>query len=98
VTFDASRTPSHEIVEPDGEVRSALDPDDFSCGFGVWSGTSFAAPVFAGELAGALAATYRDGDTAQDTATAVARLRRLLAGRPGRRQPPGAAVAEAVSP
>jgi subtilisin family serine protease len=36
-------------------VRATIDPDDFSSGFGTWSGTSFAAPVLAGELAAALA-------------------------------------------
>lgn len=34
--------------------RGTMDPDNFLGGFGVWSGTSFAAPVFAGELAAAL--------------------------------------------
>jgi hypothetical protein len=31
--------------------RDALDPDDFSCGFAVWDGTSFAAPLAAAKLA-----------------------------------------------
>ena len=31
-----------------------MDPDDFTGGFAAWSGTSFAAPVLAGELAGVL--------------------------------------------
>jgi hypothetical protein len=30
--------------------RSALDPDDYTCGFGVWSGTSFSAPLLAAEI------------------------------------------------
>jgi hypothetical protein len=38
-------------MEIGGQVRSTLDPDDFSCGFGTWSGTSFSAPVLAGEIA-----------------------------------------------
>ncbi len=29
-----------------------IDPDDFMGGFGLWSGTSFAAPVLAAQLAG----------------------------------------------
>jgi subtilisin family serine protease len=59
--FDGSRTPSIEMdgmgdspVAPDPKgknVRSTIDPDDFSSGFGVWSGTSFAAPILVGELA-----------------------------------------------
>jgi subtilisin family serine protease len=49
-TFDASREPSRESVYR-GEVRATIDPDDFSSGFGIWSGTSFAAPILAGEIA-----------------------------------------------
>ena len=29
-------------------VRESIDPDNFSAGFALWSGTSFAAPLFAG--------------------------------------------------
>jgi subtilisin family serine protease len=49
--YDASRTPSIEL-RPSGHARrSTLDPDDFSSGFGVWSGTSFASPILAAEVA-----------------------------------------------
>ena len=34
-----------------GRRRETLDVDDFRGGFGVWSGTSFAAPVVAGRIA-----------------------------------------------
>ena len=37
-----------------GRDRESIDPDDFRGGFGVWSGTSFAAPFYAGRLASAL--------------------------------------------
>ena len=47
VTFDGSGQPA--VATPDG--REAIDPDDYSSGFGIWSGTSFAAPVLAGEIA-----------------------------------------------
>jgi subtilisin family serine protease len=50
VTFDASAEPSHRLHAFDG-WRETLDPDDFGSGFGTWSGTSFAAPVLAGEIA-----------------------------------------------
>ncbi len=30
--------------------REALDPDDYSCGWGLWSGTSFAAPLLAARI------------------------------------------------
>ena len=36
--------------------RETLDPDDFQGGFAIWSGTSFAAPVVAAEVAAALLA------------------------------------------
>ena len=45
--------PSSE-VSTDGTVRCTVDPDDYTGGFGVWSGTSFSTPVFAAELAAAL--------------------------------------------
>lgn len=32
-------------------VRESIDPDNYTGGFAVWSGTSFAAPLFAGRLA-----------------------------------------------
>ncbi|MCC6498192.1 MAG: S8 family serine peptidase [Propionibacteriaceae bacterium] len=39
---------------PDDHQRMTIDRDDFSGGFGVWSGTSFATPVLAGEILQAL--------------------------------------------
>ena len=36
--------------------RATIDLDDYSGGFGVWSGTSFSAPVLAGQLAQSLVA------------------------------------------
>jgi subtilisin family serine protease len=83
-TYDASANPSHEVRHRNGEVRAAFDPDDFSSGFGVWSGTSFAAPVLAGEVAAALARVYQDGNDDLGTAAAVTRVRTVLAGLRGR--------------
>jgi hypothetical protein len=46
-TFDGA-----EVSVPTGDgMRHTMDPDNFVSGFGLWSGTSFAAPVLAGELA-----------------------------------------------
>lgn len=42
-------------------VRYTLDPDDYTGGFAEWSGTSFAAPVLAGELARELLGRQRAG-------------------------------------
>ena len=42
-----------EIVLP-ALSRSSFDPDDYTCGFAVWAGTSFAAPLAAATLANSL--------------------------------------------
>ena len=60
-TFDASGGAAVSTTV-DGQVRATPDPDDLSGGFGVWSGTSFAAPWLAGELAALL-----DGEDLDDT-------------------------------
>jgi len=72
-TFDASGQPAAELVTAAGEWRSALDPDDYSAGFAVWSGTSFAAPVLAGQIAAQLLVLYAAGDRAADANAAVDR-------------------------
>jgi subtilisin family serine protease len=57
---DGSRTPELRIPgkpKPSGELppaREALDPDDYSSGFALWSGTSFSAPYLAALVAGSL--------------------------------------------
>ncbi|GAA2026672.1 hypothetical protein GCM10009740_15530 [Terrabacter terrae] len=51
---DGMGQPSSSV--PGDVVRCTVDPDDYTGGFGVWSGTSFSAPVFAAELAACLVA------------------------------------------
>jgi len=58
----------HEVP---GFGRNSFDPDDFSAGFAVWDGTSFAAPLAAAELGKAL---LQSGDLAMvDRETVVKR-------------------------
>ena len=61
------------MVTAAGKWRAALDPDDYSAGFAVWSGTSFAVPVLAGQIAAQLLVQYAAGDNAVDIKVAVDR-------------------------
>lgn len=80
-TFPVDVTASAQAsarVDFAGRARTTQDPDDYRGGFAAWSGTSFAGPVLAGEVAAALA---RDADLATvDKAAAVARGRRAMFG------------------
>lgn len=57
----------------DGRVRESIDLDDFTSGFAVWSGTSFAAPVMAGALAKAMAVELAREKHSESSKTAVRR-------------------------
>jgi subtilisin family serine protease len=48
-SFNASAQPTARVADGhDSPARETLDVDDFSAGFALWSGTSFAAPAFLG--------------------------------------------------
>jgi len=51
VTFNASSRQQVLRSGPPNPARGLVDDDDYSPGFGVWSGTSFAAPAFAADVA-----------------------------------------------
>ncbi|SOD72362.1 subtilase family protein [Jatrophihabitans sp. GAS493] len=69
-TFNASQQ-SGVRLKIKGVVRATIDPDDFRGGFAVWSGTSFAAPILAGQLARKLQSIGSLNQT--DTVSAVNR-------------------------
>lgn len=50
-TFNGSEQAAFRFRMAGAGVRSTIDPDNFRSGFGTWSGTSFAAPILAGEIA-----------------------------------------------
>lgn len=62
VTLDGSAQASQLGNGPAHPRRGTPDLDDFSSGFGLWSGTSFSAPLLVGELASALATQERPED------------------------------------
>ena len=74
-TFEGGLEPAAR-TEAYQRIRESIDPDDFGGGFGVWSGTSFAAPLFAGMVAAQLVDTV-DPDH-DDRASAVARTWQAL--------------------
>jgi subtilisin family serine protease len=84
ITYNASALPSNAVLTANGETRAGLDPDNFAAGFAVWSGTSFAAPYFAGQLAEIILKRYQAGDDSADPKKSVPRLRKLLAAIPVR--------------
>ena len=62
--------------------RTTMDPDNYSSGFALWSGTSFATPVFAAELAAELVRAGDLSDVSEDAmrSRAVKALQTCLKG------------------
>jgi hypothetical protein len=50
-TFDGSIRSVLNLPGSKNPTRGSIDLDDYSGGFGQWSGTSFAAPALAGDVA-----------------------------------------------
>ncbi|HST48414.1 S8 family peptidase [Jatrophihabitans sp.] len=50
-TFNGSLQPIASVRVTGDGLRSTIDPDNFHGGFATWSGTSFAAPILAAEVA-----------------------------------------------
>ena len=73
--FQGGLEPMARTRSEDGRLREALDPDDYSQGFGLWSGTSFSAPVAAGAVACALVGQIEPEDQVASVDVAKARAR-----------------------
>lgn len=65
VTFDAGRQAGIRVKSPAGD-RASVDSDNFRSGFATWSGTSFATPVLAGQIAQRMVDEGRMSSTASD--------------------------------
>lgn len=85
---DGGAGPLSSARGPAGRLRSTFDPDDYRSGYAVWSGTSFAAPVLAGEyLRRLLAADFPAGNCERRALLPVGRKTRAPTGA-GVKQPP----------
>jgi subtilisin family serine protease len=81
-SFQGGLEPVARIKSADGRIREAIDPDDFRGGFGVWSGTSFAAPILAGIAAAELAKRIPEGDDKASALTRALALTEMLRANP----------------
>jgi subtilisin family serine protease len=74
--LSGDRTPALRAA-PGAVGRETLDPDNFSTGWAIWSGSSFATPLAAATIAGEL--QRQDGALSLHDVSADARRRRALA-------------------
>ena len=61
-------------------VRETADPDDYTSMFAIWSGTSFAAPLFGGRLAAAMASELPAPSDTETAANAISRCWKAVSG------------------
>lgn len=87
ISFDASAQADYRVDVPDDGLRSTIDPDNFASGFGTWSGTSFAAPILAAELAQSLLGGDCGPLDPPDAASAVSRAWNAISMRLGVKRP-----------
>jgi len=78
--FDAGLEPTSRWSDPSRRAhgRETPDPDDFRSGFGVGSGTSYAAPAFAAKVARQLLLDTPDLPPTEDDALAAKRCARAV--------------------
>jgi hypothetical protein len=78
---DGGAEPRSSARGSGGRPRSTFDPDDYRSGYAVWSGTSFAAPVLAGEYLRRLqAADFPPGNCERRALLPVGRQTRAASG------------------
>lgn len=76
-TFAGARSPALQSSGLD-PARESFDPDDFTAGFGLWHGTSFAAAVYAAKLAHALSELSAADISALHPQAVIERTRRVI--------------------
>jgi len=80
-TLSGSGQAGVRVNRNDPGPRATVDFDDFSSGFAIWSGTSFAAPWIAGEIAAQIVHPDAEGTTTATPDGKDATPRSILAAR-----------------
>jgi hypothetical protein len=81
-TFDGSIRSVLNVPGSTNPTRGSIDLDDYSGGFGQWSGTSFAAPALAGDIAAYLAGEECDRNASARTERAGKAVAQAVGGQP----------------
>ena len=67
-----SRMPERQSTSSIDRLRESHDPDDFTAGYAIWSGTSFSAPIVASYLANEMADSGVPAAAVEDSGQAAA--------------------------